>query len=786
MLANSASPPAIKKVLLLAVIFGVLGYLGNLIRLPLGFNLAFIFGSISTLICTVLLGWRFGLLSTLIASIYTYFLWNHPYAIAILGAETLWVSLALRRGHRDLLLIDTLFWSVLGVPLVFLFYGSVQHLGLQTVTATALKQAVNGVLNALVASTLLRYLPLKTWLGFSARSKRYPLGAVIFDISLLLLLVPSVAMLIAANRTQILQGEQKVAAELTTEAIYREGVLRSWADHQLLAITRVAALGQKAGRVPPARLQEDLRQIHALTPAFRNLFLSDGHARSVVFEPPINEWGDSNIGLDFSDHPYAQQVKATMKPVISGVFFGSKAAFRPIFTISVPRVEEGQFRGFGSGAVNLADLQAVLTQTQGEHSPLLTLLDPQDQVVISTDPALHTLGTISDPPGTRIQRITDQVFLHIPPTHKNISVMDTWRLARYTIRIPVRDTPWALVITRPAGPLQERAFILVIWTLTGLAGLFLLVLLVALLVSRSLSRASVRLAAFSRDLPARIETGEDLVWPETRFEEIALMTDHFRATSEALGERLRQLKTETGRRMATERAMIHQSRLAAMGEMIGHIAHQWRQPLNSLSMLLANLRDAYHHRDLDPESLEHSFSKGEALIQQMSSTISDFGNFFRPDKELTTFSALRQIQSAVGLVEASFRTAGIAIQVDTAADVALFGIPNEYSQVLLNLLSNAKQAIGAMPTDGGEIRIHLSATGGFGCLTVSDTGGGIPEELLDRIFEPYFSTHASGTGIGLYMSRQIIEESMGGRISARNIEGGAEFTVCVPVAGEGR
>jgi len=103
----SANPPSFIKALLLTILFGVLGYFANQVQLPLGFNLSFIFGSIFTLLCTILLGWRWGMASTVLASSYTFFLWNHPYAIAILAAETLWVGLALRRGRRDLLLMVT-------------------------------------------------------------------------------------------------------------------------------------------------------------------------------------------------------------------------------------------------------------------------------------------------------------------------------------------------------------------------------------------------------------------------------------------------------------------------------------------------------------------------------------------------------------------------------------------------------------------------------------------------------------------------------------------------------
>jgi signal transduction histidine kinase len=609
---------------------------------------------------------------------------------------------------------------------------------------------------------------------------------VVFDISLLLLLVPSVGMVFTLSRREIALGEERMVAQLRTEIRHRAGALESWIEHQIQDLDRVSALGREFHMTPSPRLQEELHAIHRLAPGFRNLYLADASGRSVGFDPPLNALGKSNIGLDFSDHDYVKAMKARLKPVVSGVFVGRRVLFEPIFTISAPLVEEGRFTGFGAGAVSMEHLQSLLTQAQGADPPYLTLLDIHDTVVTTTDPGLRPLAPRSEPPGARIQPIEEGVFLRVPAVRRNISVMETWKGARYFTKVPIRGSDWTLQAELPAGPLQERAFDLAIWSLMALGGLFLLVLAVSAIVARALSGATVRLAAFSEDLPSRIESGEHLAWPDSRFQEISQLTAHFRTTSVALGERINQLKTETERRVEIERALIHQSRLAAMGEMIGHIAHQWRQPLNSLSMLLANLRERFQQHDLDPESLEQAFAKGDLLIGKMSSTVSDFGNFFSPDKAMTVFSALQQVQAALGLMEASLRAGDVSVTVEAAADVQLFGFPNEYSQVLLNLLANARQAMDESGASTRRVMIRLTETDGYGALSVADSGGGIPEDILNRIFEPYFSTRASGTGIGLYMCRQIVEGNMGGRISVRNVEGGAEFTVLVPLVREGR
>lgn len=232
-----------------------------------------------------------------------------------------------------------------------------------------------------------------------------------------------------------------------------------------------------------------------------------------------------------------------------------------------------------------------------------------------------------------------------------------------------------------------------------------------------------------------------------------------------------------------DQVMISQSRQAAMGEMIGNIAHQWRQPLNALAMVLGNIVASHQHNELTGDYLEKAAANGNRLIQKMSTTINDFRNFFRPDKELVTFSVLDQISQAIALVGAAFTSQNIAIELDAPSDVMISGFPNEYSQVLLNLLANAREAIKDSGVSSGLISISVQETAEQCVVTLTDNGGGIADDIVDKIFEPYFSTKKMGTGIGLYMSKMIIERSMNGTIAAHNSSTGAQFVITTPLGG---
>ncbi|MFZ4855803.1 MAG: CHASE domain-containing protein [Desulfuromonadaceae bacterium] len=230
-----------------------------------------------------------------------------------------------------------------------------------------------------------------------------------------------------------------------------------------------------------------------------------------------------------------------------------------------------------------------------------------------------------------------------------------------------------------------------------------------------------------------------------------------------------------------DQLMISQSRQAAMGEMIGNIAHQWRQPLNALAMVLGNIQQAYQYNELTTRYINEAVENGNRLIQKMSTTINDFRDFFLPDKEAVSFSALSQVTHALSLVEAGLKNQNIEIHLEAPQDVMLTGFPNEFSQVILNLLSNAREAVKGKCVLAGIIEIRVFERDGFGCVAISDNGGGIAVDVIDKIFEPYFSTKAMGTGIGLYMSKMIIERSMNGTIEAHNSAGGAVFVVSIPL-----
>ncbi len=256
--------------------------------------------------------------------------------------------------------------------------------------------------------------------------------------------------------------------------------------------------------------------------------------------------------------------------------------------------------------------------------------------------------------------------------------------------------------------------------------------------------------------------------------------------TEELELSLKQLQNVIEERLLAEEALrkqeyilIQQNRHAAMGEMIGNIAHQWRQPLNTLGLLTQRLGFFYESPSFNKEFLDASVKKSMEIIQYMSGTIDDFRNFFSTEREKSIFNVNEAICRALSLVEASFKDRNIGIEKEIEPQLEIFGFPNEYSQVLLNILINAKDAIVENNIESPRIFIRASHENGMVVVTLGDNAGGIPEEIADKIFDPYFTTKGpqQGTGVGLFMSKVIIENKMGGQLSVQNIGDGAEFRI---------
>jgi signal transduction histidine kinase len=244
----------------------------------------------------------------------------------------------------------------------------------------------------------------------------------------------------------------------------------------------------------------------------------------------------------------------------------------------------------------------------------------------------------------------------------------------------------------------------------------------------------------------------------------------------------KMVNEEVEKRLIQEKLLIRQSRLAAMGEMMNAITHQWKQPLSVIMGYLSLFDFNFAlDKELEKDELKSIFETIEKNVMFMSQTMNDFNNYFKPGKEKISFTIKEQVESMISMLEPVLNVNNIKTEVSLPTYVTLNGVPSEFKQVILNLIGNAKDAINAkMQTESftGLIKISATSDDNSTKLSVCDNGGGIPDDIIDNIFDDYFTTKDdNGTGIGLAMSKMIIEDQFNGNISVENIEGGACFTI---------
>lgn len=321
--------------------------------------------------------------------------------------------------------------------------------------------------------------------------------------------------------------------------------------------------------------------------------------------------------------------------------------------------------------------------------------------------------------------------------------------------------------------------------------MIVLVIIIALFMSSYLSKkiddiliGTKKFANNELDYRIKVTSTDEIGQLENSFNEMAGKIEKLISQEKKLNTELEEkVIVETSKQKEQEQLLIQQTRLAAMGEMIGNIAHQWRQPLNALGLILQNLKFSYEIGELDEKMIDKSVKKATMLTENMSKTIDDFRNFFRPNKAKENFKINEGITKAVELIESTFEHNNIKLEKDfVSSEIEFFGFANEFSQVILNLLTNAKDAVLENKIENPLIIIQTKIDDEYIYISIKDNGLGIKDEIINKIFEPYFTTkeNSNGTGIGLYMSKIIVEKNMKGNLKVENTNKGAKFSIHIP------
>ena len=238
-----------------------------------------------------------------------------------------------------------------------------------------------------------------------------------------------------------------------------------------------------------------------------------------------------------------------------------------------------------------------------------------------------------------------------------------------------------------------------------------------------------------------------------------------------------RIEEEIALREVKEALLIEQNKSYEIGQMVGIIAHQWKQPLHYLNLLIEDLGMEYEYQPLSEEYIKDFIQKGTDRVKFLNETMDNFLNFYKSEADEKDFSIANATKEISLFLDMSFKSLGITINIILKDDFSLRGVKNEFQQVILNIVNNAKEAFNGQKRSDALITIEISTERNQGVIVIEDNAGGIPSEILHNIFELEYTTKKDGNGIGLYLVKKIVTQRFKGSIETSNSDVGARFVL---------
>jgi signal transduction histidine kinase len=512
------------------------GLAANYLPTPLFFGLDFLFGSIFSLLAVQLYGPLWGTASAAVAASYTYFLWGHPWAALILALEALSVALLAPRLRQNLLLADGLFWVLLGMPLVALFYGAVLQSGGSVTLLVMLKQSVNGIFNALIASLLLTHSRLRKLAGAIER-ETVPLRQMIFELLVAAVLVPLLVLVAVANRQDLRRLEGDLLRQLDQTSDSLANRIGTWRDRHQRAIVELARSASRAPG-PLAARQGDLELTHRMFPELATVYLADAAGTVAAVDPRIDLDGRTQLGVSLADKPWMTAARDSRRPVVTDVYRGPLGRREPVVAIAAPILRGGEVSGFAVGALDLQQLKSLLELYAPSAAAGLTLVDDRRVVIASTMPNLLPLSPFR---AAGEQRPLGGGRYHRFPEPEGEPAINRWRGSVYGREVALGAPPWHLRVELPVGPMQTFLQERYLQAFAAMLGVCVLALVVSATMASLLARSLARLTEATTGLPERLASGELPAWPRSRVAEVDSLSRNFRRMAAALEERFHEL-----------------------------------------------------------------------------------------------------------------------------------------------------------------------------------------------------------------------------------------------------
>lgn len=536
MLTLNKAPLQRSKAVALFLCLVLLGVAGNYLRYDIFFNIQFIFGGIFAMLALLLFGLWPGVAAGALIGSYTYVLWNHPYAIIIMTAEVLFVGLLTRRRKPGLVLADALYWLCIGMPLVLAFYYGAMHVALNTAVITMLKQALNGIANALIARLLF------TSVFFRWVSERLSMRETLFDLLVLFCLFPALLLVVRDSRNDMAETDRLVREALELSGKRTGDLVNAWLDDRMRTVEHLAWM---AGGASARSMQETIEEVEKRDENFLRMGLLDREATIVAYSPLTDELGRSNIGRNFRDRPFIPVLRQTLKPMLSEVVMGRIGVPKPMTTALAPVLRNGRYAGYVTGILDLGKIDAMIAViSQGSSLPAreYVLLDRNGRIILTSRKGSRAMDAYARGAGDD-RPLERNIRQWVPAGARNVSVSDRWKNAMYYTEVPLGGiSGWRLVLEQPMAPhqklLYERYSVQLAWIL----GILAAALLIAELASKRIAAPLGKLGRLSSGLPGKLDRGESVTWPESAVRETQLLADNMREMAAELSSRFVEIR----------------------------------------------------------------------------------------------------------------------------------------------------------------------------------------------------------------------------------------------------